>query len=111
MARRDVRGQWTIEQRNGFRVPVNIHEQKPDVSIAGTASHSDGHVLGSGFGDVREHPAEFRFRIGWNNQTEGAYNVVFNAEGFIDGSTFDVKNPQNVAGWKSSRGFPFEQQA
>ena len=33
-------------------------------------------------------------RVGWDNQTEGAYDGVFGQDRVIRGSTFDVEAPE-----------------
>jgi hypothetical protein len=45
------------------------------------------------------------FTITWDNGTQGAYNGAFDAQGFINGASFDVKHPDSVAGWRSSKSF------
>lgn len=61
------------------------------VSTGGGGGHVSGDFVG--------------FVINWDNNTAGAYNGAFDAQGRINGSTFDLKNPGSVAGWHSDRTF------
>jgi hypothetical protein len=103
----NVSGQWTIIQMgpgtNRFEVAVNIQPVRPDGSFVLTATHSNGTVAGGGFGSVRD--GHFTIRITWTNNTEGVYSAVFDPQGFLFGSAFDVRNPTNIASWKSSKSF------
>lgn len=99
----DIRGLWDANQTNGFVVTVNVDPVQPDGSFTIQAEHSKGSVTGSGAGHVKGDRVDFT--ITWNNGTQGAYNGTFNAQGFIQGATFDVMHPESFAGWSSSKAF------
>jgi hypothetical protein len=103
MAEYDVRGQWSAHQSNGFQVEFNVNLEQADGQFAATASHSNGSVQGSGFGQVNGD--QFTVTIGWTDGTKGAYIGVFNPQGVIHGATFDVSNPSSFAGWESLKAF------
>jgi hypothetical protein len=104
VAKRDVRGLWTALQDNRIPVTIDIDTLNPDGTFNVEAQHSNGSVTGNGNGRVTDR--DIHFRIPWNNGTEGAYNGAFTPEGRINGATFDVKHPNNVTGWHSSKDFP-----
>lgn len=101
---RDLTQLWEAIQTNGARVVVDIDQIKSDGTFNLEASHSNGTVTGNGTGKLE--PDRIQFVIGWKNNTKGSYQGFFGPDNFLNGSTFDVNNPQNVAGWRSSRAFP-----
>ncbi len=103
MADFDISGKWDAIQTNGFVAKFDMgRPRQEDGAFSGTGTHSNGSVVGAGFGQVQGD--EFRFRINWSNGTSGAYNGVF-LQGVVNGSTFDINNPEVFAGWKSSKAF------
>jgi hypothetical protein len=60
-------------------------------------------VRGAGAGHVN---GDFvGFVINWDNNTAGAYNAAFDAQGQLHGATFDLRNPGSTAEWHSDRTF------
>ena len=75
----------------------------PDRAFALEAQQGNGEITGAGSGNVTN---EFvNFVINWTNETRGAYNGAFDEQGFIHGSTFDVRHPGSFTGWHSSKAF------
>jgi hypothetical protein len=101
---RDLTQLWEAIQTNGARVVIDIDQIGQDGRFGLEASHSNGSVRGNGSGELRGD--QISFVIDWNNNTKGSYQGVFAGDHFINGSTFDVKNPSVFAGWRSSRAFP-----
>jgi hypothetical protein len=99
MAEYNIKGRWEICQTNSFVVLFDIQSQRPNGTILGTASHSNNTVVGAGYGELLED--QFVFTVTWNNDTQGKYIGQFNAQGVLNGATFDVNNPQVYAGWES----------
>jgi hypothetical protein len=102
MAEFNVQGAWTAIQDNNFNANFDIFPPRPDGSFIVRANQPSG-VLGTGFGFVRDD--QFVARIVWTNNTEGAYNGIFDSEGRLIGSTFDVQHPSSFTGWHSNRTF------
>jgi hypothetical protein len=100
---RDLTQLWEAIQDNDFVVTIDIDKVEPDGTFGVEASHSNGTVKGSGRG--RLEAERIFFTIDWGN-AEGEYQGRFTPQGRINGSTFDVKSPQNATGWHSSRNFP-----
>jgi hypothetical protein len=100
---RNIAGLWDLVQGNSLPVTVNIDSVKEDGTFTLEAQHNGDTVRGHGSGTVRGD--EVHFTINWSNNTQGAYIGAFDGGGFLNGSTFDIKNPQVHAGWKSSRAF------
>ena len=103
MGPRNIAGLWDILQSNGFDVPIDVRELKPDGSFRLDAEQKPGGVTGSGDGHVDGDLVNFT--ITWTNGSTGSYNGAFDTQGVIRGSTFDIKHPGAFAGWHSSRGF------
>jgi hypothetical protein len=105
MAEFNVQGTWQMIQGgsggNDFVVTVTLNPARPDGSFSGFGSFSQG--TGAGLGLVRDDI--FTFRIRWTNGSEGAYIGVFNDQGFLNGASFNVQQPSQVAGWHSDHGF------
>jgi hypothetical protein len=100
---RDIGGLWKIIQSNTEVVVSVTHVHQPDGVFTVDALQLGNSVRGSGGGNVN---GEFvGFVINWDNSTAGAYNGAFNAQGQINGSTFDLKHPGSFAGWHSDRTF------
>lgn len=101
---RNIVGLWDAVQTNGFRATIDIDKVEQDGTFNLEAQHTNGSVTGNGSGAMAGD--QVHFTITWNNNTQGAYIGAFDAEGFLNGSTFDIKHPQAHAGWRSSRDFP-----
>ncbi len=104
MAQRNIQGLWEIVQTNGFKVALDVGPiNQQNGSFQATAFQEGNQVNGNGSGNVN---GDFmHFTITWDNGTQGAYNGAFDAQGFINGASFDVKHPDSVAGWRSSKSF------
>ena len=105
---RNLTDLWDLIQTNGARVTIDIDQVRPDGKFDLEASHSNGSVRGKGSGELRRDSIgeEILFTITWGNNTQGAYQGRFDGGNFLNGSTFDVKNPTSHAGWRSDRAFP-----
>lgn len=100
---RDIGGLWKLIQTNAEVVVSVTHVSQPDGAFSVDAIQIANGVHGGGGGHVS---GDFvGFVINWDNNTAGAYNGAFDAQGRINGSTFDLKNPGSVAGWHSDRTF------
>jgi hypothetical protein len=104
MAQRDIVGLWDAIQTNGFVATINVDFVAPQGQFGIHAEHSEGTVHGQGIGQLIGSD-QLHFTITWDNSTVGAYHGAFDDGDFINGSAFDIKNPGNVAGWRSSRSF------
>ena len=100
---RDIGGLWKILQTNAEVVVSVTHVSQPDGAFTVEAIQGNG-VHGRGGGSVSGNDF-VGFVINWDNDTAGAYNGAFDAQGRINGSTFDLKHPASVAGWHSDRTF------
>jgi hypothetical protein len=100
---RDIDGLWNIIQSNGFVVPIHVDPIAPDGAFTLEAQQGNGGVSGTGAGNVTDDFVNFV--INWTNDTKGAYNGSFDEQGFIHGSTFDIRHPGHFAGWHSSKAF------
>ena len=101
---RDIGGLWKIIQTAGGDSFVSVtHVAQPDGAFTVQAQQIGPGVQGFGGGHVS---GDFvSFIINWDNQTAGAYNGSFDGNGVINGSTFDLRHPESVAGWHSDRAF------
>ena len=93
---RDINGQWTLTQSNGFEVMFDIVEE------------SDGRLRGSGqvIGGVEANASgqlignAFVYTVDWdNNGRGGQYSGTFDAQGRLSGVTFEVDDPRNQFTW------------
>jgi hypothetical protein len=100
---RNIVGLWVINQSNGASVNIDVDRVNNDGSFTLEANHSGGAVTGNGAGNM--HGNELHFTINWNNNTQGAYIGAFGPDGFLNGSTFDIRNPNSHASWRSNRAF------
>lgn len=103
MAPRNISGLWDVIQSNGFVVPINVKDFKPDGSFGLETEQGQGEVTGNGGEHVNDNLVNFI--VNWSNGTIGAYNGAFDEHGVINGSTFDIRHPSSFAAWHSSRGF------
>jgi hypothetical protein len=99
---------WDVIQGNALRITIDIDTVRPDGTFDLEASHSNSMVRGRGFGELTRDSVGDRihFTITFDNDTQGDYSGTFDAQGFINGASFDVKHPQSKAGWRSSIPFP-----
>jgi hypothetical protein len=95
---------WVLTQTNNATVDIDINAVNDDGTFNLQANHSGGAVTGSGPGRIVGDQQVF-FTITWSDNTQGAYNGVFGPDGFLNGSTFDVKHPGSFAGWRSNMAF------
>jgi hypothetical protein len=104
-----VRGEWDIQQDNGFRVHVNINQDGDQLHAFCT--HSGGSVRSKdATGSVQGE--NFTLTITWDNGTRGEYKGslrpgFFTAanQGILKGRTKDLDHPGSEAGWESERVF------
>jgi len=103
----DVSGTWEIVQSNGYKVVVEITQQKDgrerpeDGDLSGFAHEitphgtdvSDQLLAGKLDGD------SFEIVIDWQNGTKGQYSGSFDPIGNLSGVTFDVMHPAAQATW------------
>lgn len=101
---RNITQLWEAIQTTGHHVVIDIDQVRQDGSFDVEASHSNGTVTGRGSGRLDGNRVFFNIR--WGNNTEGAYHGEFGPDNFLNGSTFDVKNPSSFAGWRSNIAFP-----
>jgi hypothetical protein len=106
VARRNIIGLWDAIQTAGGRATIDIDTVRPDGTFTLEAQHSGGAVTGNGDGRFLDNDRQVHFTVNWNNNTQGAYIGAFDANGVLNGSTFDMKNPESHARWHSSRAFP-----
>jgi len=120
----DVSGQWTLQQRNGYGVTLNL--QQTGTAITGTAKHDVTATIGGGvafagpiptgpaFSETREAAPgtvegsiqgnDFFMNISWgsNNDTHGIYRGKVTAQGRLEGSMYHKEIPKNKSTWVSS---------
>jgi hypothetical protein len=99
---RNIAGLWKIIQTNDAEVVVFVTMEANDFLNVDAIQTGPG-VHGRGRG--HKDDVFVSFTIDWDNQTRGAYNGAFDAQGRINGSTFDVAHPDSFAGWHSDRTF------
>jgi hypothetical protein len=93
---RDINGQWTITQSNGFEVMFDI-VQEPDGTLRGSGEIIGGKVANAS-GQLTGNA--FVYTVDWNDNGKGGqYSGTFDAEGRLSGVTFDVDNPGSQATW------------
>jgi hypothetical protein len=93
---RDINGQWTITQSNGFEVMFDI------VQDANGFLHGSGQVLGKREANAHGQLTgnSFVFQVDWNNNGRGGrYTGTFNAKGHLSGTSVDLDNPSSTATW------------
>ncbi|MDQ4144377.1 MAG: hypothetical protein M3198_11655 [Actinomycetota bacterium] len=99
---RDVSGQWSLIQSNGFEVTFDI-VQAPDGRLHGSGTVRGGREA-NGEGRVDDH--SFVFTVDWNNNGRGGrYSGTFDPAGRLSGVTADLDNPTSQATWFSKRSF------
>ena len=104
-----VGGQWKIRQTNGYLVDVNINQYGNTLdAVCFHSNHMFWSTVAQGF--VRGE--EFELTIMWNNGSKGKYYVrlvpgyfTWGNTGILKGSTVDINNPWNTAGWECDRVF------
>jgi len=99
---RNVSGQWSLVQSNGFEVVFDI------VQSPSGALHGSGRVVGGreANGRGRVDGESFVFTVDWNNNGRGGqYSGRFGPTGFLSGVTVDLDNPSSGATWASKRAF------
>jgi hypothetical protein len=100
---RDISGFWTIDQGNNDSV-VHVSEFNQSTGNFNIQAMQLGpRVKGTGGGNVDRDFVGFV--INWENGTRGAYNGAFDAQGRINGASFDLTNPGSTAPWRSDRTF------
>jgi hypothetical protein len=93
---RNINGQWTITQSNGFEVVFDI------VQAPNGALHGSGRVVGGREANGRGQLSgdSFSFTVDWNgNGRGGRYTGRFDAAGHLSGMTFDLDHPTSQATW------------
>jgi hypothetical protein len=93
---RDINGQWTITQSNGFEVMFDI------VQDGEGNLHGSGQVIGGREANAsgRLEGDAFVYTIDWNNNGKGGeYSGRFDPFGRLSGITFDLDNPSSQATW------------
>lgn len=93
---RNMQGQWTITQSNGFEV-VFILFQERDGALHGSARVIGGREAN---GRGRVSGDSFSFTVDWfGNGRGGRYTGQFDAAGHLSGTTFDLDHPTSQATW------------
>jgi hypothetical protein len=93
---RNINGQWTITQSNGFEVVFDI-VQAPNGDLRGS-----GRVVGGREANGRGKLSgdSFVFTVDWNgNGRGGRYSGQFDPAGHLSGVTFDLDHPTSQATW------------
>ncbi len=102
MAEFDVTGEWVAHQSNGIDVVFNIRPTRGDFTVLDVeASYSGGRAQGKGevSGD------SFLAEVDWEAGPVGRYTGHFDADGFLNGETFDRANPASQATWYTDQNF------
>lgn len=100
---RNIEGMWQLNQTNA-EVMLNVDFLTPARDeFKVDARDLGGNVDGAGGGRIEGFNVDFT--ITWMNGTKGRYQGTFDADNFLFGSTFDVKNPGSFAGWRSAEPF------
>lgn len=104
MATWQVGGNWDIVQNNGFRVLLNLTQDKD--KVGGSARTSDGtHESTRLEGLVVD--SELHLSILWKNGSDGRYIGSFKGAGFpanqavLVGFTGDLAHPESSTKWNS----------
>ena len=99
---RDVSGEWTIVQSNGFEVLIDLVQRGP--AIHGAMKVKPGGPEANTHGEVTDQA--LTLDVDWPNGTHGKYTGQFAPDGVLSGVTFDLANPTSQATWFSRRAFP-----
>jgi hypothetical protein len=101
----DVSGSWEMVQKNGYRVSLNVRQNRG--RITAYASHSNGRVKSEEAKGSVSGP-NFELTITWDNGTKGKYtgklsHGPFTAPplGYLKGRTVDLNNPGSSSSWES----------
>ncbi|MEU0769538.1 hypothetical protein ACIQUO_29140 [Streptomyces albogriseolus] len=95
----DVRGNWDINQGNGYTLHLEVDHQDPDgffggrVNIHGKAGY---HPIA----DAKATDTEFTFMMG-----NGRYTGRFDEWGRLTGITYDEAHPQSQSTWHAGKTF------
>jgi hypothetical protein len=102
MAEFDVTGEWVVHQSNGTDVNFHIRPTKGDFTkLDVEASYSGGRAQGKGEVSGNDFWAE----VDWEAGPVGRYTGTFDADGFLNGETFDRTNPSSRATWHTDQNF------
>jgi hypothetical protein len=100
---RNVNGQWTIVQSNGFEVVFDIVTE-PDGQLRGSGRVAGGPEAN---GRGRLDGESFVYTVDWNNNGRGGqYSGTFGPTGLLTGVTVDLDNPRSQATWASREPLP-----
>lgn len=102
VCRWQVDGKWTLYQRNGFRLPMNLRQSG---DFANGSTYGDA-VLGSGNVRSLMDGKHFTMTINWQNGQQGYYegNVEVQWNGsqqtfVLKGWMYDLSQPWNRVDW------------
>ncbi|MEV6256726.1 hypothetical protein ACIHAX_19515 [Nocardia sp. NPDC051929] len=98
---RDVRGNWSLHQSNGFTVHVEVAGEDGDGTFNGKGNiHGQPGFIE--FTDTRATDDEITFQMG-----DGRYVGRFDFQGRLTGTTFDLSHPHSHATWFADKLFGF----
>lgn len=100
-----VGGVWDIVQNNGFRVRIDVTQNRD--RLTAHASHSGGRVVSASAEGFVRGPL-FEITINWMDGTKGRYTGELKhgpftppPQGYLKGHTWDLNNPGSCADWES----------
>jgi hypothetical protein len=92
---KDVTGEWTVVQSNGFQVKIHVEGQSGE-TCEGKATLGGTRV---DLVNAWATDSEFVFTVVWPGPFRGRYSGRFDLEGYLAGVTFDENNPLSQATW------------